>query len=77
MADLDIGLVNIDTDADRLTLQYLGAAALVNWNELPQPVRILLFESVSKIGGLNPTTGLEQGLTILLKRHGKTHAPRS
>jgi hypothetical protein len=71
MADIDFVLVNIEEDADRLALQYLGAAALVNWDALPISARMMLFEGAQKIGGLEPATGLAQSLTVLLKRHGK------
>jgi hypothetical protein len=68
MADLDIGIVNLREPADELALQYLGAATLVNWKQLPEAVRAtLLADAGSKISGLKPMTGLQEQITSLLR----------
>ena len=73
MADLDLGLVNLgvgkDLAADKLALQYLGAAAMVEWNSLPPDARALLHDRATKIGGLEPMTGVQEQIAALFRRN--------
>jgi hypothetical protein len=68
MVDLDIGILNLREPADELALQYLGAATLVNWRQLPEEVRATLLEDAgSKIAGLKPMAGLQERVKSLLR----------
>jgi hypothetical protein len=62
VAGLDVALVNLNGRADELTLQYLGAAVLLTWKELPADVRESLLREAGKITGLSPTAHLQENV---------------
>lgn len=73
MADLDIGLVNLgvgkDLGADKLALQYLGAAAMCEWDQIPPEARQRLERRALHLGGLEPMTGLREQIASLFSRN--------
>jgi hypothetical protein len=74
MVDRDFGLINIQEPADELTLQYLGAATLVCWRDLPLNARDQLLRQSSTITGLKKTTGVQESVMAILRRHGQLEA---
>ena len=74
MADLDYGLINIQKPADELTLQYLGAATIACWRDLPLNSRDQLLRQSSAITGLKKTTGIQESVMAILRRHGQLEA---
>jgi hypothetical protein len=69
MVDLDIGLINIQEPADELTLQYLGAKAVVCWKDLSSETQQMLLSQ--PITGLKATVNLNEQIKTLLRRHGQ------
>ncbi len=69
MPDLDIGMINIQEPADELALQYLGAKVLVCWKDLPPETQHLLLTQA--VTGIKATTGLNEQIKTLLRRHGQ------
>ena len=74
MVDRDFGLINIQEPADELTLQYLRAATLVYWRDLPLNARDQLLRQSSAITGLKKTTGVQESVMAILRRHGQLEA---
>jgi hypothetical protein len=70
---LDLGLVNLgvgkDLAADKLALQYVGAAAMVEWEALPAEARALLHHRATKLAGLEAMTGLQEQISSLFRRN--------
>ena len=55
-------------DGDTVALQYLGAAVVLQWNNLPKPVQDTLLQQASSVGGLPMLTSLHEQIKLLLRR---------
>jgi hypothetical protein len=53
---------------DEVTLQYLGAALVLQWPKLPEEVQKSILQQATAVGGLPPLTSLSEQLAALIKR---------
>jgi hypothetical protein len=53
---------------DEVTLQYLGAALVIQWSELSEAVQQTILQQASAIGGLPPLTSLSEQIKSLIWR---------
>ena len=57
--------------ADEIALQYLGASVMANWRALPAGIRDDLLRDTGIVVGLPASTGLQEQIKGLLRRHDK------
>lgn len=55
-------------EGDKLVLQYLGAALVLQWNCLPPQFQDLVLQQADSVGGLQPVTSLHDQIGRLLQR---------
>jgi hypothetical protein len=55
-------------DGDTIALQYLGAAVILQWDNLPRPIQDMLSQQASSVGGLPMLTSLHEQIKLLLRR---------
>lgn len=53
---------------DQVALQYLGAAVVLQWANLPETARQSLLQQANSVGGLPPVTSLHEQLKALIRR---------
>lgn len=53
---------------DELTLQYLGAAVILQWDSLPEEARHAIWQQAESVGGLPPVTSLHEQIKSLVGR---------
>jgi hypothetical protein len=55
-------------EGDEITLQYLGAALVLQWSELPEKVQQTILQQATAVGGLPPLTSLNEQIKSLIRR---------
>jgi hypothetical protein len=60
------GTVRLE-DGDEATLQYLGAALVLQWQLLPEPAQRAILQKATEIGGLPAIPSLREELKRLIK----------
>jgi hypothetical protein len=55
-------------EGDRTALQYLGAAVVLQWSNLPEDVRKSLLQQSEAVGGLPIVPDLHEQIQALLRR---------
>jgi len=55
-------------EGDRAALQYLGAAVVLQWSNLPEVVRKSLLQQADSVGGLPAVADLHQQIQALIHR---------
>jgi hypothetical protein len=55
-------------EGDRTALQYLGAAVVLQWSNLPEDVRKALLQQSEAVGGLPIVPDLHEQIQALLRR---------
>jgi hypothetical protein len=53
---------------DEIALQYLGAAVVLQWHNLPEKVQQELLQRAESVGGLPPVTSLHEQIKGLIRR---------
>jgi hypothetical protein len=53
---------------DEITLQYLGAALVLQWSELSEEVQQTILRQAMAVGGLPPLTSLNEQVRSLIRR---------
>ena len=53
---------------DEIALQYLGAAVVLQWENLPAEVQQSLSQQADSVGGLPPVTSLHEQIKLLIQR---------
>ena len=53
---------------DEITLQYLGAALILQWHNLPEKTQQELVQQAESVGGLPPVTSLHDQIKALIGR---------
>ena len=53
---------------DDIALQYLGAAVVLQWENLPESARDAIWQQAESVGGLPPVTSLHEQLKSLIRR---------
>ena len=53
---------------DEITLQYLGAALVLQWQNLPEKTQQELVQQAEFVGGLPPVTSLHDQIKALIGR---------
>jgi hypothetical protein len=53
---------------DEIALQYLGAAVVLQWRNLPEKVQQELLQQAESVGGLPPVTSLHEQIKALIRR---------
>ena len=53
---------------DEITLQYLGAALVLQWHKLPEKTQQELVQQAESVGGLPPVTSLHDQIKTLIRR---------
>ena len=56
-------------DGDQVALQYLGAAVVLQWANLPETTRQSLLQQANSVGGLPPVTSLHEQIKALIRRN--------
>ena len=72
MEEMDIERMKPQTmhlqEGDQIILQYLGAAVVLQWANLPETARQAVFQQASSVGGLPPVTSLHEQIKALIRR---------
>jgi len=55
-------------EGDQITLQYLGAAVVLQWANLPEIARQAVLQQANSVGGLPPVTSLHEQIKALIRR---------
>jgi len=55
-------------EGDQIILQYLGAAVVLQWTNLPETARQAVLQQASSVGGLPPVTSLHEQIKALIRR---------
>jgi hypothetical protein len=55
-------------EGDKLALQYLGAAVVLQWSSLPEDVRKNLLQQSASVGGLPAASALHEQIPALIRR---------
>ncbi len=55
-------------EGDEITLQYLGAALVLQWQNLPEKAQQELVQQAESVGGLPPVTSLHHQIKALIRR---------
>jgi hypothetical protein len=55
-------------DGDKAALQYLGAAVVLQWSNIPEGVRKVLVQQADSVGGLPIVSDLHEQIQMLIKR---------
>jgi hypothetical protein len=55
-------------DGDKAALQYLGAAVVLQWSNIPEDVRKVLVQQADSVGGLPIVSDLHEQIQMLIKR---------
>jgi hypothetical protein len=59
---------------DEVTLQYLGAALVLQWSELSEEVQKTILRQAMAVGGLPPLTSLNEQVRSLIWRTEENNA---
>lgn len=55
-------------EGDAVVLQYLGAALVLQWQNLPAEMQQALLQQATSVGGLPPVTSLHEQIKSLIGR---------
>jgi len=55
-------------EGDKTALQYLGAAVVLQWSNIPEDVRKALLQQADSVGGLPIISDLHEQIQALLRR---------
>ena len=55
-------------EGDKIALQYLGAAVVLQWPNLPESAQQALLQQANSVGGLRPVTSLHEQIKALIRR---------
>jgi hypothetical protein len=55
-------------EGDKAALQYLGAAVVLQWSNLPEDVRKALLQQADAVGGLPLVSDLHDQIQALIRR---------
>jgi hypothetical protein len=55
-------------DGDKVALEYIGAAVVLQWSNLPEDVRKALLQQADSIGGLPVVADLHEQIQALIQR---------
>jgi hypothetical protein len=55
-------------EGDKAALEYLGAAVVLQWSNLPEDVRKSLLQQANSVGGLPLVAELPEQIQALLRR---------
>jgi hypothetical protein len=55
-------------EGDKSALQYLGAAVVLQWSNIPEDVRKSLLQQSESVGGLATVPDLHEQIQALLRR---------
>ena len=61
-------------EGDKIALQYLGAAVVLQWSNLPEDVRKALLRQADAVGGLPLVSDLHEQIQALIHRVRKIDA---
>ena len=61
-------------EGDKAVLQYLGAAVVLQWSNLPEDVRKALLQQADAVGGLPLVSDLHDQIQALIRRVRKIGA---
>ncbi len=72
VSDLGLGIINPDNyPVEEVALQYLGAAVILHWAEIPESVQRMLLHRAKNTTGLTPMSPdeIEHRIKSLIQRH--------
>ena len=55
-------------EGDKIALQYLGAAVVLQWSNFPEDVRKSLLQQADAVGGLPMISDLHEQIQALIRR---------
>jgi hypothetical protein len=55
-------------EGDKAALQYLGAAVVLQWSNLPEDVRKAILQQADSVGGLPVVSNLHEQIQALISR---------
>ena len=67
MADMKAQTIILH-EGDKTALQYIGAAVVLQWSNLPEDVRKSLLQQADAVGGLPLVSDLHEQIQALLRR---------
>ena len=60
--------IHLATEDDKIALQYLGAAVVLQWPKLAENAQKALIQQAISVGGLPLVTTLHEQITTLIRR---------
>ena len=66
MPDMTAQVLHLEP-GDEITLQYLGAAVVLQWNKLPEEAHHAIWQQAESVGGLPPVTSLHEQIKSLIQ----------
>jgi len=67
MTDMKAQTITLQ-EGDKAALQYLGAAVVLQWSNIPEDVRKSLLQQADSVGGLPIVPDLHEQIQALLRR---------
>ena len=67
MPDMTAQAINMEP-GDEIAMQYLGAAVVIQWHNLPEEVQSAIWQQAESVGGLPPVTSLHEQIKALIRR---------
>jgi hypothetical protein len=67
MVEMKAQTINLH-EGDKTTLQYLGAAVVLQWSNIPGDVRKALLQQADSVGGLSLVPDLHEQIQALIVR---------
>jgi hypothetical protein len=67
MPDMTAQVLRLEP-GDEIALQYLGAAVILQWDNLPEEARNAIWQQAESVGGLQPVTSLHEQIKALVRR---------
>jgi hypothetical protein len=72
MAAMKAQTINLH-EGDKTALQYLGAAVVLQWSNIPEDVRKVLLQQSDSVGGLPVAPDLHEQIQSLIMRMRPEH----
>jgi hypothetical protein len=67
MADMKAQTITLH-EGDKLALEYIGAAVVLQWSNLPEDVRKAILQQADSVGGLPVVADLHEQIQALIRR---------
>jgi hypothetical protein len=67
MPDMTAQVLHLE-QGDEIALLYLGAAVVLQWQDIPEKVQQAILQQANSVGGMPPITSLHEQIKALIRR---------